>query len=343
MKSVDSLLDKIRGGLYGQALGDAWGAPALTRPAHTRARYGDWLDDLVAPPADHLVHAGLAAGEITDDTQQAFALAQVLIDDGQISVEGAARAIVAWYDEIDGDNSPYVGPSTRRAVMALKQGANPRKTGRRGDTNGGAMRISPIGLIHPGDPDAAIAEAVVACTPSHFTDVALSGACAVAAAVAHALADDATVESILEAGIRGAEVGVTQGQLWLGPSVARRIELAFDLVSDTDFSEHERLDHLYDLIGSTLMTADAVPCAFGVFAMAEGDPVQTAIYAATLSGDADTVGAMACAMAGAWRGVEAIPGRHRETLRSVNAAYDFEATARGLYAIARKAKGTLAF
>ncbi len=334
MKSDDSLLSKIRGGLYGQALGDAWGAPALTRPAHTRARYGDWLDDLVAPPADHPVHGGFAAGEITDDTQQAFALAQVLIDDGCISVEGAARAIVAWYDEIDGDHSPYVGPSTRRAVEALKQGADPRETGRHGDTNGGAMRISPIGLIHPSDPDAAIADAVVACTPSHFTDVALSGACAVAAAVAHALDDTATVESILEAGIHGAEVGVMQGQPWMGPSVARRIELAFDLASDTDFSAHERLDHLYDIIGSTLMAADAVPCAFGVFAMAAGDPVQTAIYAAALSGDADTVGAMACAMAGAWRGVAAIPAKHLETLRSANPAYDFEAVARGLYEMA---------
>ena len=121
------------------------------------------------------VHGGFAAGEITDDTQQAFALAQVLIDDGCISVEGAARSIVAWYDKIDGDNSPYVGPSTRRAVEALKQGADPHETGRHGDTNGGAMRISPIGLIHPGEPDAAIADAIVACTPSHFTDVALSG------------------------------------------------------------------------------------------------------------------------------------------------------------------------
>ncbi len=331
---MPTLLDKIRGGLYGQALGDAWGAPALTRPSLTRERYGDWLDDLVAPPDDHIVHAGLAAGEITDDTQQAFALAGVLLDDGHISVEGAARAIVAWYDEIDGDNSPYVGPSTRRAVMALKQGADPYTTGIHGDTNGGAMRISPIGLIHPGDPDAAIADAVIACTPSHFTDVALSGACAVAAAVAHALSDSATVESILEAGIRGAEIGVMQGQLWMGPSVARRIELAFDLISDVDFSEHERLGHLYDLIGSTLMTADAVPCAFGVFALAEGNPVQTAIYAATLSGDADTVGAMACAMAGAWRGVEAIPAKHRETLRSANPAYDFEAVAQGLYELA---------
>jgi ADP-ribosylglycohydrolase len=39
--------------------------------------------------------------------------------------------------------------------------------------------------------------------------------------------------------------------------------------------------------------------------MGGGDPRQTAIYAANLSGDADTVGAIACAMAGAYAGIAA--------------------------------------
>jgi ADP-ribosylglycohydrolase len=324
----------ILGGLYGQALGDAWAMPAYLRPHHTWSYYNGWLETLVPAPADHPVHAGLVAGQVTDDTQQAMALAQAIITEGKVTVEGSARAILAWYDQIDGDNSPYVGPSTRRAVAALKAGADPRLTGLRGDTNGGAMRISPIGLIHPGNPAATVREAVLACTPTHFTDVAVSGACAVAAAIAQAMAQDVTLEEIIGMAVWGAEMGVQYGSPWLGASVARKINLAVQLATEGGISEQDRLQNIYDLIGSTLATADAVPCAFGILAMAEGDPVETAIYAAALSGDADTVGAIACAIAGAWQGVDVIPFEHIETLRQANPQYNFEEIAEELYEIA---------
>lgn len=324
----------ILGGLYGQALGDAWAMPAYLRPHHTWTYYNGWLETLVPAPPDHPVHAGLAAGQVTDDTQQAMALAQAIIAEGKVTVEGSARAIVAWYDQIDGDNSPYVGPSTRRAVAALKTGTDPHLTGLRGDTNGGAMRISPVGLIHPGNPAAAVREAVLACTPTHFTDVAISGACAVAAAIAQAMTPDTTLEEIIGMAVWGAEMGLQYGSPWLGPSVARKINFAVQLATEGGVSEQERLQNVYDMIGSTLATADAVPCAFGVLAMAEGDPIETAIYAAALSGDADTVGAIACAIAGAWRGIDAIPFEHIETLRQANPQYSFEETAEELYEVA---------
>jgi ADP-ribosylglycohydrolase len=304
------------------------------RPHHTWTYYNGWLETMVPAPSDHPVHAGLAAGQVTDDTQQAMALAQAIIAEGKVTVEGAAQAILNWYDQIDGDNSPYVGPSTRRAVAALKTGADPRLTGLRGDTNGGAMRISPVGLIHPGNPAAAVREAVLACTPTHFTDVAVSGACAVAAAIAQAMTPDTTLEEIIRMAVWGADMGLQYGTPWLGASVARKITYAVRLATETDLSEQERLQNIYDMIGSTLATADAVPCAFGVLAMAEGDPVETAIYAAALSGDADTVGAIACAIAGAWQGVDVIPFEHIETLRQANPQYGFEETAEELYEIA---------
>jgi ADP-ribosylglycohydrolase len=324
----------IIGGLYGQALGDAWAMPALFRPGQTWEYYNGWLGELLPAPPNHPVHAGFEAGQVTDDTQQAIALAKTIIADGQISVEGAAKAIVAWYDEVDGDNVEFVGPSTRRAVHALKAGQDPTTTGLRGDTNGGAMRISPIGLIHPGQPEAAVQDAIIACTPTHFTDVAVSGACAVAAAIARAMTPDTTLEHIIDIAIWGADIGLRSGSPWLGASIARKIDYAVQLGSDAGLPERDRLQSLYDLVGSTLAAADAVPCAFGILAMAGGDPVDTAIYAAALSGDADTVGAIACAIAGAWRGIDVIPLEYIELLRQANPQYDFEEIAEGLYDVA---------
>lgn len=326
----------ILGGLYGQALGDAWAMPAWLRPEQTWDRFGGWIETLQPAPDDHPVHAGFAAGQITDDTQQALALAEVIIRDQHVSVPAVAEALVNWYDKIGGDEATFVGPSTRRAVQALKAGADPYHTGERGDTNGGAMRIAPIGLVHPGDPEAAVEDAVIACTPTHFTDVALSGACAVAAAIARAMNPDTTLEEIIDVAVWGADMGVRYGTPWLGASVARKIDFAVQLATDVSLTEQDRIRNLYDFIGSTLAVPDSIPCAFGILAMADGNPVQTAIYAAALSGDADTVGAIACAIAGAWQSIDTIPLEFIQIIRQANPQYNFEETAEGLYDVALK-------
>ena len=325
----------ILGGLYGQAWGDAWAMAALFRPRQTWDHYGGWVDYFAEPPADHPIHGGLKAGQVTDDTQQAMALARVIIaKKGRLTVKSVVRAVLDWYDEIGGDTSSFVGPSTRKAVLALKAGQDPALTGLRGDTNGSAMRVSPVGLIHPGDPEAAVEDAIISCIPTHFTDVAVSGTCAVAAAIAEALTPNTTLETIIDTATWAADLGLKHGQPWLGASVSRKIDYAVHLATDLSLPEFERIQNLYDLIGSTLAVADSVPCAFGILAMANGDPVQAAIYATALSGDADTVGAIACAIAGAWHGIQAIPQEHIDALRQANPQYDFEETADSLFSVA---------
>jgi ADP-ribosylglycohydrolase len=328
----------ILGGLYGLALGDAWAMPALLRPRQTWDRYGGWIETLVAAPDDHPVHAGLLPGQVTDDTQQAMALAAAIAAEGTISVQGTANALIEWYDQIGGDGSPYVGPSTRKAVKALKAGVDPYQSGLRGDTNGAVMRITPVGLVHPGDPESAVADAVTACIPTHYTDVAVSGACAVAAAVAQAMVPDTTLEDIINTAVWGAEIGLQRGMPWFGASVARKIEFAVQLATDYRLSERDRIQNLYDLIGCTLAVPDSVASAFGVLVMADGDPVQAAILAAALSGDADTAGSVACAIAGSWRSIDAIPMEYVRILREANPQYNFEESAEDLYEVAMKNK-----
>lgn len=325
----------ILGGLYGQALGDAWAMPAMLSPSDTWEKYCGWITEFLPGPEDHPVHAGLPAGRVTDDTEQAFALAEVIIEEGGVSVEGAARAIVEWYDRIGGDSVPYVGPSTRRAVQAIKRGANLDLTGRYGDTNGAAMRISPVGLIHPGDMYAAIEDARLACTPTHNTDVAISGAAAVAGAVALALTPGTSLDELVHGAIQAAEIGRSYGHRWMGASVARRIKMAVEIARSSG-PPRDRILELYEVIGTSLAIPESIPAAFGVLVMAEGDPQQAAIYSAALSGDADTIGAIACAIAGAWRGVESFDSEVTKKLREANPELDFEGVAEGLYELALK-------
>ncbi len=301
-----SLKDKILGGLYGQALGDAWGMPAYFDIDDTWKAHRGWITEFRPGPADHPVHFGLPAGRITDDSEQAFSLARAFIKHGGVTLAASVEAIIDWYDRVGGDASPYVGPSTRRGVQALKRGDDPHTTGLWGDTNGSAMRISPVGLLHPGDPMGAIEDAATVCIPTHNTNVAISGACAVAAAIAIAMLDNISLDAVVSAGILGAELGRKKGRAWLGPSVARRIQMAVEIASGPG-DDLTRLHEIYNAVGTSLSVPETVGSAFGVLVMAQGDPKQTAIYAANLSGDADTVAAIACAIAGAYAGIGAFP------------------------------------
>jgi ADP-ribosylglycohydrolase len=327
-----TLKDHILGGLYGQALGDAWGMPAYFDIDKTWNAYGGWITELLPGPEDHPVHFGLPAGRITDDSEQAFSLARAFIEQGGVSLEAAVKAIVDWYDRVGGDTSPYVGPSTRRGVQALKRGENPHTTGLWGDTNGAPMRISPVGLLHPGDPMGAVEDAATVCIPTHNTNVAISGACAAAAAIAAGMSEGATLDTMIAAGILGAEIGRQKGRQWLGPSVARRIQMAVSIARGPG-DELFRLHELYNVIGTSLSVPETVGSAFGVLVMANGDPRQTAIYAANLSGDADTVAAIACSMAGAYSGIGAFDPAILAKLDAdpVNAQYHIRDLADGLY------------
>ncbi len=330
------MLNKILGTLYGQALGDAFAMPAQVHPDDTERCFG-WLDSWQAAPEDHLVHAGLPAGRITDDSEQAFSIAQAVIDAGAVTLAAAVSGLVAWYDRVDGDNSPYVGPSTRRGVKALKAGEDPRSTGLWGDTNGAPMRISPIGILHSGDIAGAVADTVTVCMPTHFTGPAVSGAAAVSAAVATATVDGVSLDKVIQAGLQGAEMGREYGRRWFGCSVAFKIEQALAIVA-SEGDRRSRLRRIYDEVGATLNVPETVGAAFGLLAMAEGDPKETAILAANLSGDADTIGAIACAMAGAFAGFDAIPAADVAVLEGdeVFQSYDVPAIAAGLEALIAK-------
>lgn len=333
---VSDLKAKILGGLYGQALGDAWGMPAYFDPDQTWEAFG-WIDRLLPAPDDHEVHAGLPAGRITDDSEQAFSLAVEYIKDGGVNLDATIRAIIAWYDRTGGDESKYVGPSTRRGVLALKRGEDPYTTGRMGDTNGAAMRVSTVGLIYPNDPIGAIEAAYISCIPTHHSNVAVSGAAAVAAAVSVAVREDATLDAIIAAGMLGAELGRRKGIPWIGASVTRRIEAAVEIArKGTD--ARTRLREIYDVVGASLAMPETVGAAFGVLVMANGDPQQTAIYAANLSGDADTVGAIACAIAGAYRGIGAFDAGTLADLEAdpITASYNIRGLADGLYDLAQR-------
>jgi len=220
-------------------------------------------------------------------------------------------------------------------VQAIKAGVDPHITGMYGTTNGAAMRVAPAGCIHPGDIPAAVEAAARACQPTHYTAVAVSCAAAVAAAVSAALLPGATLDTVLDAACTGADQGSAYGGGEFLPNIARRIRWAVG-IGTSGRDENAILDDLYDYVGVSLAIHETVPAAFAVLAMANGDPMRTALLAANLAGDADTTGAIACGIAGALHGVSGIPQDAIDLITTTNPQYDFPALARGLAQIAAR-------
>ena len=326
-------LEKAYGCLAGLALGDALGMPTeFLTPERIAAEYGP-IRGLVSPAAWH-PHAALPYGSITDDTGQTLALADIYRRGEAMTAERAARAIVAWADAQGPRLELFTGPSTRQALAALHSGADARRSGQKGTTNGAAMRVAPVGIVHAGDFAATLADTVEACLPTHGTTLAISAAAVVSYAVCEAMTERATVESVLAAAQRGAVDGREHGAWVWTPPLEHRIALAVRLVRESA-DEAAARQALYRYIGVDIAVTESVVTALALVVLSEGDPQRAVLHAAQLGGDTDTIGAIAGAICGALAGIAAVD---RDLLASVERAngLDLAQTARGLVAAAEE-------
>ena len=232
---------RARGALYGLAIGDALGMPAqMLSRAQIRDRWGDRLTGFEPAPPGHPIAAGMPAGSVTDDTEQAVLLGKLLVSGhGTIEPNEFASALVRWErDMAERGSLDLLGPSTKRAVEAVLNGTPPEEAGSAGTTNGAAMRITPVGIAVPlpyarttavaftrNELSALVDQVVQASYVTHNTGIALAGAAAVAAAVSAGVGG-ATVAEATEMGIQAAHAGASRGHWVAGADVASRIAWA---------------------------------------------------------------------------------------------------------------------
>ena len=298
--------DRARGALYGLAIGDALGMPTqmLSRRQITE-RWGPLLAGFVPAPPGHPIAAGMPAGAVTDDTEQAVLLGRLLLA-GRIDPGELAAALLEWDRDMTARGSlDLLGPSTRRAIEAVLAGTPPHEAGVHGDTNGAAMRIAPVGIASAPDDLSSLVDAVhQASLVTHNTSVALAGAAAVAAAVSAGVSG-ADVAAATTVAIEAARLGAERGHWVAGADVGTRIRWATGLVAGKP--EEEAAAVIYSLVGTSLATQESVPAAFAVLSVVPDDPWRACLLAASLGGDSDTIAAIAGAVAGACHGITAFP------------------------------------
>lgn len=315
---------KILGGLLGGALGDAMGAATETRSTKQIIdRFGSLVKDIIDIP-DDVFARGFKRGSVTDDFSLAYVTAQTIIENkGIINDEVAKMSLLNW------SKTPYytlAGPTTVKALdkmlgKEVSESFISYESSRGSD--GGAMKISPIGLLSNGDVDKAIDDAIIICKPTHFNNTALSGACAIAAGVAEALNDSATVDSIIEACLKGALKGDTYARQHnaelANPSVYKRIVLAVEIAKKCEGDMAKAMQELEDIIGSGLSASEAVPCAIGLFKASNGDTFKAIVGAVNIGGDTDTVATMVGALAGTYEAYY-----NEDYLKLINEVNDYD-------------------
>jgi ADP-ribosylglycohydrolase len=295
--------------------------PTQSLPRELIASNWGLLNGFEDGPAFQPIAPGLPAGTVTDDTEQTVLLAtELLLGHGHLDAVRFAQALAEWEDRMRARGSlDLLGPSTRRAIEALRAGASIDDAGREGTTNGAAMRIAPVGIaVDCTDLERLVQAVVDASRLTHNTSVALAGAAAVAGAVSAGIAG-ADVPEALETGARAAELGVGHGHWVAAGDVAARIRWASRLVAGRGGDcGSAALDEIYTLVGTGLATAESVPAAFAVLALTPHDPWLACRQAASLGGDTDTIAAMVGAIGGACHGVAAFPGEAVQLVRTRN-------------------------
>jgi ADP-ribosylglycohydrolase len=316
--------EKTYGCLAGLALGDALGLPTEMLTPQLIAEWCGEIRGLATIDRRH-PHHNLPRGSVSDDTDQALLLAQLLIDDGAIDPNRFAQELLAWSRTPRVRENSFLGKATQAALEAIAAGA-PVKSSGRGETIGAAMRVAPVALAFASR-EKLIEQVVASCIPTHNTHAAISGAMAVAFAVSAALKANATIETMAEAAAEGARVGGKFGAWSWTPPLDKRI--AWAMRANEGMSMRDAARFAFEVIGTREAPWELVTSAFTILRAATGEPMPALLAAANAGGDTDTLGAIVGALAGALRGIDDLDAAMVKQVEQAN-GLDLAAVARGL-------------
>ena len=323
--ALNNLDEKLKGLLYGVALGDAFGMPTEMLSRETiKSRNLDFTKPISSLDIS-VISKNREAYSITDDTMNTLMIMEMLKENNAvIDTSIYLEKLKSWTK-----NSPiagYVtGPSTSRALKEIEQGKSIEESGMFGTTNGASMKISPIGLVSDYRRPVELIENVVSiCKPTHNSSIALSGASVIAAVVSYFYRGGNSIDEMYEIAYEIAEKASKYGFQWPSASLSHRIKLAREIVVSSTYgvSEDEILDGLYNEVGCSMETIDTVPVALALFNLSDGDALKCARLSASIGGDTDTIGAISVGICGVFR-PDTIPQDMIEEIERVN-EIDFE-------------------
>jgi ADP-ribosylglycohydrolase len=196
--------DRRKGALYGQAIGDALGMPwEFTTGEQCTEKKVTYRKPFIT----HM-SKGWEAGDFTDDTAQALALAYGLLEEPE-DLERAALAIGDGFQAWLANDGRGCGNLTLEILLHPAYGCDPIAVaneiweghGKTQAPNGGVMRTVGAAIIRPWDMEYTRKVATLGCQVTHADSRCVNSCVAVSLAIAH-LIQTGDIVGALQAGLR---------------------------------------------------------------------------------------------------------------------------------------------
>ncbi len=296
--------DKFIGAILGTFVGDALGRSFEGAPPRR-----SWTDG-----SEEIEQA--FSGLYTDDTEMALILSESLVDCNGLD---PARLAMSFARGCHPERGYAWGAI--RCLETIRQGVAWKQASQvvfpdGSFGNGAAMRVAPVGLFFHDDPSRLRSVAREQALITHCHPLGVGGAILQAAAVAAAVRLDPRER--LKRRIFIGSVREVMGDI--PEFYFRALDEVEALLS---FDPEPVPADVARVLGHEVTAPRSVPAALYAFLRSASSFRETVISAVALGGDADTIGAMAGAIAGAYGGVSAIPGQWREQLENGERGRDF--------------------
>lgn len=333
---MDRLFAKIYGceaaGTIGNSMGDVtegysyqqieekWGFvdTMLAQDKAARVRHADLGPTLV-------YHAHHRPPGMTEDGMERHRLctSAILKKGGRIDIIDLAKT---WQEEIDPSKFGYLlGPQDQVIYYSIKAGVPPWEVGKFASWPGfigTSKMIMPVGMVNACNPQLAAQDALdlgrikdARGIPGNY---ALEVCAGIAAATAEALKPDATVDSIIDTALS-----------YLSDAPLAEVKLGLEWARNADSWKDLRPLYAEKYKGRPISNAvEILSGGLACFWLAEGQPKEALLYAVNLGRDTDCKAYVAGGLAGALRGIEALP---EEWVRIVE-----EETASDPYTVSRR-------
>jgi len=284
---------KYLGGMVGSALGDAIGELAFQYPEK----------EGLCTQLDRLTELCY-----TDDSAMSIGLAESILRKGCLDQQDLGETFrknfqkEPWRGYASGP--PTIFSMVERSGITYAEAARTLFGGGGSLGNGAAMRIVPVGLFFHNSADL-YEKACISASVTHAHPVGKDGAAVQARAVSLAVKLDPEETFPLKLFINEL-IGFAKT-----PEIEEKIESVQKLINDNATPSFAALQ-----LGRTVAVHESLPFALYSF-LRHPRSFKDCLFCATLNGgDRDTLGAMACAISGAYLGIESIPQPWRQKLEN---------------------------
>ena len=289
---VQRLNDRVVACLKALATGDAVAKQTETLPFESvRTWYPGGVHGFEGTPGEIIPryrgkHYEWRIGETTDDTEQTLCVARVILKEQAITHASIGRELLTCKKSIH----PGV------AIWVFVQAGDASRVAPDGDGCGAAMRAAPVGIFYrSSDIDSLVRGAYECSIPTHGGQSAICAAAALAAAVSASL-DECSPPEVLAAALTAARAAESLKPPTRPYTIAESIA---DMHADLSSRHPLTVDYIAEkYFPATPETKVPLAISLALLTLsAEG----TALIAANLCGDSDSVASMGGAIAGALR------------------------------------------